>query len=236
MLRCVSAAVGLRIASRHRESLSCRVGNRETSTKADNLEVANNSSVRKRQSVASQRDLFVTSDIPNKRVCKSAKSNSSPLTATIPSVVELKSEQVVTRSSSRLKSRSSTMAGSSSSISQVATNPSSSNSSGASQSSSLSVSLSPKDDSFVKRLIEAVKEQPCLYNPNHEHYGNKHSSVQYKSRIWQKLCHDLGYTEDAHSLQIQWKRIRDRYVRERRKRRNAINTDINANQVSFLQF
>ncbi|VDM28060.1 unnamed protein product [Toxocara canis] len=85
---------------------------------------------------------------------------------------------------------------------------------------------SPQDENFVRRLIEAVKGQPCLYNPNHEHYGNKHSSAQYRCRVWQKLCQDLGFTEDAHALQMQWKRIRDRYVRERRKRRSA-NTNEN---------
>lgn len=53
---------------------------------------------------------------------------------------------------------------------------------------------SPQDENFVRRLIEAVKGQPCLYNPNHEHYGNKHSSAQYRCRVWQKLCVDLGFT------------------------------------------
>ena len=36
------------------------------------------------------------------------------------------------------------------------------------------------NDEFLRRLIEAVKHEPALYNPNHEHYGNKHSSAQYK--------------------------------------------------------
>ncbi|KAI1731759.1 alcohol dehydrogenase transcription factor myb/SANT-like domain-containing protein [Ditylenchus destructor] len=71
------------------------------------------------------------------------------------------------------------------------------------------------------RLIEAVKKQPCLYNPNHEHYGNKHASAQYRAVIWQQLCHELDYPDEPQSLQTQWKRVRDRYVRERRKRRNA---------------
>ncbi|VBB28132.1 unnamed protein product [Acanthocheilonema viteae] len=77
------------------------------------------------------------------------------------------------------------------------------------------------DEGFTGRLIEAVKAQPCLYNPNHEHYGNKHSSAQYRIQVWQKLRAELGFKDDAHALQMQWKRIRDRYVRERRKRRNA---------------
>lgn len=48
-------------------------------------------------------------------------------------------------------------------------------------------------DDFVRRLIEAVRKQPCLYNPNHEHYGNKHSSAQYRTIIWQNLCKELDY-------------------------------------------
>ncbi|KAI1725264.1 alcohol dehydrogenase transcription factor myb/SANT-like domain-containing protein [Ditylenchus destructor] len=76
-------------------------------------------------------------------------------------------------------------------------------------------------DEFIERLIEAVKKQPCLYNPTHEHYGNKHASAQYRAVIWQQLCHELDYPDEPQSLQTQWKRVRDRYVRERRKRRNA---------------
>ncbi|EJD75929.1 BESS domain-containing protein family protein [Loa loa] len=83
------------------------------------------------------------------------------------------------------------------------------------------ISTSILDEDFTRRLIEAVKAQPCLYNPNHEHYGNKHSSAQYRIQVWQKLRVELGFKDDAHALQMQWKRIRDRYVRERRKRRNV---------------
>lgn len=36
------------------------------------------------------------------------------------------------------------------------------------------------NEEFVRRLIDAVKREPCLYNPNHEHYGNKHSSAHYR--------------------------------------------------------
>ncbi|KAM3723934.1 Transcription factor [Dirofilaria immitis] len=83
------------------------------------------------------------------------------------------------------------------------------------------ISTSVVDEGFTRRLIEAVKAQPCLYNPSHEHYGNKHSSSQYRIQVWQKLRTELGFKDDAHALQMQWKRIRDRYVRERRKRRNV---------------
>lgn len=52
----------------------------------------------------------------------------------------------------------------------------------------------PLDENFIRRLIEAVKSQPCLYNPNHEHYGNRHANAQYRARVWQKLCVDLEFT------------------------------------------
>lgn len=55
------------------------------------------------------------------------------------------------------------------------------------------IATAPLDEGFTHRLIEAVKAQPCLYNPNHEHYGNKHSSAQYRIQVWQKLCADLGF-------------------------------------------
>lgn len=48
-------------------------------------------------------------------------------------------------------------------------------------------------DEFVRKLIEAVRKQPCLYNSNHEHYGNKHSSAQYRTIVWQNLCKELDY-------------------------------------------
>ncbi|VDN03826.1 unnamed protein product [Thelazia callipaeda] len=87
------------------------------------------------------------------------------------------------------------------------------------------------DETFTRRLIEAVKAQPCLYNPSHEHYGNKHSSAQYRMLVWQNIRDELNFKDDVHTLQILWKRIRDRYVRERRKRRNVI---IGENTQDFI--
>lgn len=49
------------------------------------------------------------------------------------------------------------------------------------------------NDPFVSRLIEAVRQQPCLYNPNHEHYGNKQQSAQFRSAVWKKLCKELDF-------------------------------------------
>lgn len=55
------------------------------------------------------------------------------------------------------------------------------------------ISTSVVDEGFTRRLIEAVKAEPCLYNPSHEHYGNKHSSAQYRIQVWQKLRVELGF-------------------------------------------
>jgi hypothetical protein len=47
-------------------------------------------------------------------------------------------------------------------------------------SSASSHAFSVNNDEFVRRLIEVVKQEPCLYNSNHEHYGNKHMSAQFR--------------------------------------------------------
>lgn len=94
------------------------------------------------------------------------------------------------------------------------------------------ISTSILDEDFMRRLIEAVKAQPCLYNPNHEHYGNKHSSALYRIQVWQNLRVELGFKDDPHALQMQWKKIRDRYVRERRKRRNVDSGENNQDSVT----
>uniref|UniRef100_A0A915N2F0 MADF domain-containing protein n=1 Tax=Meloidogyne javanica TaxID=6303 RepID=A0A915N2F0_MELJA len=81
-----------------------------------------------------------------------------------------------------------------------------------------SSSFTSSNDEFLHRLVNAVRREPCLYNPNDEHHGNKHSSAQYRAAVWQRLVKELNYHEDAHSLQTQWKRLRERYVRERRRK------------------
>uniref|UniRef100_A0A915LG60 MADF domain-containing protein n=1 Tax=Meloidogyne javanica TaxID=6303 RepID=A0A915LG60_MELJA len=81
-----------------------------------------------------------------------------------------------------------------------------------------SSSFTSSNDDFLHRLVNAVRREPCLYNPNDEHHGNKHSSAQYRAAVWQRLVKELNYHEDAHSLQTQWKRLRERYVRERRRK------------------
>ena len=63
-----------------------------------------------------------------------------------------------------------------------------------------STGFNPNNDEFIRKLIDAVKKQPCLYNPNHENYGNKHSSSQYRANIWQKLCDDLEFPGIQSSL------------------------------------
>lgn len=53
--------------------------------------------------------------------------------------------------------------------------------------------FNPNSDEFVSRLIDAVRREPCLYDSNHEHYGNKHASAQYRANVWQRLCEELQF-------------------------------------------
>lgn len=89
-----------------------------------------------------------------------------------------------------------------------------------SRSLDIEVLQNPKSNNdLTYNLIEAVRQEPSLYDPNDEHYGNKNSSAQYRSTVWQRLCKQLNFEGDSQSLQAKWKRIRDRYVRERKKKR-----------------
>lgn len=49
------------------------------------------------------------------------------------------------------------------------------------------------NDAFVSKLIEAVRRHPCLFNPNHDHYGNKNSSGQFRAAVWKSLCKELDF-------------------------------------------
>uniref|UniRef100_A0A183BPT5 MADF domain-containing protein n=1 Tax=Globodera pallida TaxID=36090 RepID=A0A183BPT5_GLOPA len=94
-------------------------------------------------------------------------------------------------------------------------------------------SFSLSNDDFVRRLVEVVRREPALYDPSHEHYGNKHASAHFRSAIWQRLCKELDYPEDPHLLQMQWKRIREKYIRERRRRRGAV-TETDSSSLNNL--
>uniref|UniRef100_A0AC35TIR2 MADF domain-containing protein n=1 Tax=Rhabditophanes sp. KR3021 TaxID=114890 RepID=A0AC35TIR2_9BILA len=73
-------------------------------------------------------------------------------------------------------------------------------------------------------LIWKVKNEPCLYNPDDAYYGNKPACTTYRTELWCRLAKELNYAEGGPSLQIQWKRLRDRYVKLRRRKR-IINID-----------
>uniref|UniRef100_A0A914Q218 MADF domain-containing protein n=1 Tax=Panagrolaimus davidi TaxID=227884 RepID=A0A914Q218_9BILA len=71
------------------------------------------------------------------------------------------------------------------------------------------------NSNFYLRLIQMVQQNPCFYNtcdPNYRKYF-------YKCQIWNKIAKDLEYDGDNHGIYKQWKKLRDRYVRENRKLR-----------------
>uniref|UniRef100_A0A1I7XR98 MADF domain-containing protein n=1 Tax=Heterorhabditis bacteriophora TaxID=37862 RepID=A0A1I7XR98_HETBA len=73
------------------------------------------------------------------------------------------------------------------------------------------------DEAFQLRLIDAIRNEPCLYDPSDEHYGNKHTSAQFRAQVWVQIARDIQWQDDTHLLQMQWKRLRDRYVRRKRR-------------------
>lgn len=54
-------------------------------------------------------------------------------------------------------------------------------------------SFNINNDIFVSRLIQAVRQHPCLFDPNHEHYGNKQASGQFRAAVWKNLCTELDF-------------------------------------------
>uniref|UniRef100_A0A914YVR1 MADF domain-containing protein n=1 Tax=Panagrolaimus superbus TaxID=310955 RepID=A0A914YVR1_9BILA len=68
---------------------------------------------------------------------------------------------------------------------------------------------------FYQRLIQMVHQNPCFYDttdPNYRKYC-------YKCTIWNKIAQDLEYDGGHHEIYKQWKKLRDRFVREIRKLR-----------------
>ncbi|KAL3111647.1 hypothetical protein niasHT_013758 [Heterodera trifolii] len=80
------------------------------------------------------------------------------------------------------------------------------------------------NDDFVRRLVDVVRREPALYDPSHEHYGNKHASAHFRTAIWQRLCKELDYPDDPQALQKQWKSIRDKYIKEKKRRKGGTTT------------
>uniref|UniRef100_A0A7E5A234 MADF domain-containing protein n=1 Tax=Panagrellus redivivus TaxID=6233 RepID=A0A7E5A234_PANRE len=73
------------------------------------------------------------------------------------------------------------------------------------------------DTSFYIELINFVMDHPCFYDPNDEHYRRYRTKVDY----WNELIQKLDFDGTHRDIYKQWKKLRDRYVREMRKLRLA---------------
>uniref|UniRef100_A0A915AK87 MADF domain-containing protein n=1 Tax=Parascaris univalens TaxID=6257 RepID=A0A915AK87_PARUN len=71
------------------------------------------------------------------------------------------------------------------------------------------------DPNFSSNLIHEVQLHPCLYDIRDPKY--RHSD--YRNQAWAEIIKNLNFPGDINSIYKQWKKVRDRYVREKRKMR-----------------
>jgi len=71
------------------------------------------------------------------------------------------------------------------------------------------------DPNFSSNLISEVKLQPCLFDVK----DPKYRSMEYRASAWNQIIENLNFPGDVSSIYKQWKKVRDRYVREKRKLR-----------------
>lgn len=77
------------------------------------------------------------------------------------------------------------------------------------------VQVTVTDPSFGTNLIEEVRSHPCLFDIRDPKY--RHSEC--RNQAWNSVIAHLNYPGDVNSIYKQWKKIRDRYVREKRRLR-----------------
>ncbi|MFH4984078.1 hypothetical protein AB6A40_010787 [Gnathostoma spinigerum] len=71
------------------------------------------------------------------------------------------------------------------------------------------------DPMFPMNLIHEVKQHPCLYDIRDPKY--RHSDC--RNQAWTEIIKHLDFPGDINAIYKQWKKVRDRYVREKRKMR-----------------
>ncbi|VDN05385.1 unnamed protein product [Thelazia callipaeda] len=71
------------------------------------------------------------------------------------------------------------------------------------------------DPNFSLSLIQEVQQHPCLYDIRDPKY--RHSEC--RNQAWAEIIKSLNFPGDINSIYKQWKKVRDRYVREKRKMR-----------------
>ncbi|KHJ86093.1 hypothetical protein OESDEN_14166 [Oesophagostomum dentatum] len=74
------------------------------------------------------------------------------------------------------------------------------------------------DEDFQLRLINAVRENPCLYDPLNEFYRDKPENNKFRMRIWDQIAEDLHWQSDLNSLIDEWDRLRDLYIQRKTER------------------
>uniref|UniRef100_A0A0N5AZ76 Alcohol dehydrogenase transcription factor myb/sant-like protein n=1 Tax=Syphacia muris TaxID=451379 RepID=A0A0N5AZ76_9BILA len=69
------------------------------------------------------------------------------------------------------------------------------------------------DPNFSSNLIQEVQRHPCLYDIRDSKY--RHSEC--RNQAWSEIIKHLNFPGDINAIYKQWKKVRDRYVREKRK-------------------
>ncbi|VDM46209.1 unnamed protein product [Toxocara canis] len=68
------------------------------------------------------------------------------------------------------------------------------------------------DAHFAKSLVDQVHQHPCLYDIRNSKY-----LYTERKKAWQEIIGSLNFPGDVDSIRKEWKKLRDRYVRERRR-------------------
>ncbi|PAV64991.1 hypothetical protein WR25_19625 [Diploscapter pachys] len=82
------------------------------------------------------------------------------------------------------------------------------------------------DPTFAARLVEEVRAHPCLFDIR----DPKYRLSECRNQAWSEIITHLNFPDDINAIYKQWKKIRDRYVRE--KRRIDMNRHIGVNDQS----
>uniref|UniRef100_A0AC35UGD3 MADF domain-containing protein n=1 Tax=Rhabditophanes sp. KR3021 TaxID=114890 RepID=A0AC35UGD3_9BILA len=71
------------------------------------------------------------------------------------------------------------------------------------------------DPMFYQKIIEEVKKHPCLYDSKNPAYRQSSQRMV----VWANIISNLQFPGNVQDMYKQWKKIRDRFVREKRRRR-----------------
>ncbi|CAI5442654.1 unnamed protein product [Caenorhabditis angaria] len=92
------------------------------------------------------------------------------------------------------------------------------------------VHLAVTDPMFAPRLIEQVHQHPCLYDVRDAKYRH----ADWRHQAWTSIIETLQYPSGIPSIYKQWKKFRDRYVREKRRLKHQ--ADLGIVEVSTWEY